>query len=41
VADGAPVFTDDVAPVEEMTRRMLAERGHDVGQDGTIGDETP
>ena len=26
VADGAPVFTDDLAPIEEMTRRMLAER---------------
>jgi hypothetical protein len=25
-ADGAPVFTDDLAPIEEMTRRMLAER---------------
>jgi spermidine synthase len=24
LADGAPVFTDDVAPIEEMTRRMLA-----------------
>jgi spermidine synthase len=27
VADGAPVFTDDLAPIEEMTRRMLADRG--------------
>jgi hypothetical protein len=26
VADGAPVFTDDLAPIEEMTRRMLAPR---------------
>jgi spermidine synthase len=26
VADGAPVFTDDLAPIEEMTRRMLAAR---------------
>ena len=26
VAAGAPVFTDDVAPIEEMTRRMLAAR---------------
>jgi len=26
VADDAPVFTDDLAPIEEMTRRMLAER---------------
>jgi len=26
VPAGAPVFTDDLAPVEEMTRRMLAER---------------
>jgi hypothetical protein len=24
VADGAPVFTDDLAPIEEMTRQMLA-----------------
>jgi len=23
---GAPVFTDDLAPIEEMTRRMLAAR---------------
>jgi spermidine synthase len=26
VAEGAPVFTDDLAPIEEMTRRMLAAR---------------
>jgi spermidine synthase len=26
VVDDAPVFTDDLAPVEEMTRRMLAAR---------------
>jgi spermidine synthase len=26
VTDGAPVFTDDLAPIEEMTRRMLAAR---------------
>lgn len=26
VADGAPVFTDDLAPIEEMTRKMLAAR---------------
>jgi len=26
VADGDPVFTDDLAPIEEMTRRMLAAR---------------
>jgi hypothetical protein len=26
VAEGAPVFTDGLAPLEEMTRRMLAAR---------------
>ncbi len=26
LTDGAPVFTDDLAPVEEMTRQMLAAR---------------
>ena len=26
VADGTPVFTDDLAPIEEMTRQMLAVR---------------